>query len=209
MMRLFYFFILVFSFLTAGEKEERVLNKLIARKEIIHSTARSVGISPRIVASVIYAERLLNYNWDDAILDDVLAKSGYNSSIGFGQVKLNTAFWIEEELHNPAGKYYLGKEIASQFKRSSSRNELAEKLIKDSSNIYYAAAYIAMIKQSWKSVYLFRLENEAGILATLYSLGINVANGTERLPHPNPKMNDFGRTAQDFFDSFELRKEFP
>lgn len=210
MIRFLLYGIFIVNLGNASEKENKVVQELAERKEIITRAAQSLGVSPRIVASIIYTERLRNFNWDDAILDNVLAKSGYNSSTGFAQIKVNTAFWIEEELHQPTGRYFLGKEIQLLLPRSISREELILRLSNDSVNISYCAAYAVMIKKRWgEAGYFFDHSNEAGLLATLFSLGIIRSNGEERLPHPNSTMNDFGRTAQEFFDSFVLREVFP
>lgn len=198
---------LIIIFLHAQEKEIRVLEELAERNEFIIQAAKAVNISPRIVAGVIYAERLRNFHWNDEILDDVLAQSGYNSSIGFAQIKVNTAFWIEEQLHTPSGKYFLGETIRSQFPRSRSREELIARLMNDSINIRYCAAYLAMVKKRWSDAgYFLTLASEAGLLATLYSLGIIKPNGEERLPRPNSSVNEFGNTAQKFYDGFMLRE---
>jgi hypothetical protein len=206
------FFALLFivvSLVSAHDKDRRILDELVERKSVILHAAKTVGISPRIVASVLYAERYLNYNWDDEILDNVLAQSGYNSSVGFGQIKITTAFWVEQELNNSISKYYLGNAVASQILRSATREKLIKKVTNDSVNILYCAAYLAMVQYRWKSAGIFLPMNvEAGILGTLYSLGVINSNGEERTPHPNPQMNKFGFTAQEFFDSLLLRGEF-
>ena len=200
---------LVFLLLLIGNKEERVLNDIKSKQSVIAQAASTMLISPRTVASVIYAERLLNYNWEDKILDDVTVRVGYNSSIGFAQIKITTAFWIEEELHKPYGHYYLGKEIEQRFPRSRTREELINRLINDSTNIQYGAAYLAMIRMRWTNTgFCFAENNEAGMLGTLYCLGILKNNDKERLPNANASTNDFGKTAQAFYDSFTLRKEF-
>lgn len=202
--------ILIFlsTVLFAQDKQTRVLKELISHKDIIVQAANTFNISPRVVASIIYAERFLNYNWEDDLLDELFAETGYNSSIGFGQMKPNTAFWIEQELHNSIGKYFLGKDIQTATQRSKSKREIIKKLVNDTTNIYYCSAYLAMIKHRWSKTFLFQVENETGILGTLYSLGIINFNGEERVPHDNPQMNHFGKAAQEFFDSFKLRAEF-
>lgn len=190
-------------------KEERILLELFERKEIIIQASQSVGISPRIVASIIYAERLRNFNWNDAILDDVLAKSGYNSSVGFAQLKVNTAIWIESEINTPHSKNYPGRHMQSLVTRSRSRTEIINRLTNDSLNILYCACYAAIIKNRWKeSGFFFTDNNETGIIATVYSLGLISADGKERLPRRESAVNEFGRTAQHFFNSFLLIKEF-
>ncbi len=184
-------------------------NELAEKKAFIHSAAILTGISSRIITSVLYAERFLNFNWEDAVLDNVLAYSGYNSSVGFGQIKISTAFWIEQEIRDKSSKYYLGVSMASAIQQSKSRDELIKKVINDSINILYCAAYISMIQKRWKNAGTFlNKNNETGILGTLYSLGIVNANGEERKPHNNPQMNKFGVIAQNFFDSFIFAGEF-
>ncbi len=200
---LYLFFLSPFLFSQA--KEERVLNELVAYKNIITQAADNLNLSPRVVASVIYTERYLNYNWEDDLFDELFAESGYNSSIGFGQIKPNTAFFIEQELNNPQSKYFLGSNVQTKTKRSKSKREIIGKLVNDTTNIYYCSAYLAMIKQRWSKIFHFRPENETGILATLYSLGIVRFDGTERIPHTNPQINLFGKTAQRFYDGFVLR----
>lgn len=203
---LFYLFIPIYLF--PQTKEERVLNELVAFKNIITQAAGSMNLAPRVVASVIYAERYLNYNWEDDLLDELFAESGYNSSIGFGQIKPTTAFFVEQELYNSQSKYYLGGKSQTIIQRSKSKKNIIEKLMNDTTNIYYCAAFLAMIKQRWSKTIHFRYENETGIVATLYSLGVIRFDGTERKPHTNPQINIFGKTAQEFFDSFKLRQAF-
>jgi hypothetical protein len=200
---------LSYSFiLFAQDKETRVLEEIFSHKELIIKSSEQLGVSPRVVASIIYAERFLNYNWEDDLLDELFAETGYNSSIGFGQMKPNTAFFIEQQLHNPSSKYFLGNNIQIVIKQSKSKKEIIEKLVNDTTNIYYCSAYLAMIKHRWSDTFLFQSANEAVILATLYSLGIIKYDGTERVPHDNPQINYFGKTAQDFFDSFKLTNTF-
>ncbi|MDE3057973.1 MAG: hypothetical protein KGJ59_08450 [Bacteroidota bacterium] len=131
-------------------------------------------------------------------------------SVGFAQIKVTTAFWIEKEIHNPQSLYYLGSDVERRFPRSTSRSELIHRLLNDSTNILYCCAYLAMIQQRWEKAGAFLSEqNKTGIIATLYSLGVIRFDGTERTPHPNPQMNHFGETAQRFYDGFVLRGEFP
>lgn len=202
-------FFLFTTFVFASDKEERVVNEMAEHQEFICSGARAFGISPRLVASVIYAERFLNYNWEDDLLDGFFAESGYNSSIGFAQIKVTTAFWIEKGVHNTRSLYYLGNDIECRITRSTSRPELIHRLLNDSINILYCCAYLAMIERRWENAkVLFSERTETGILATLYSLGVIRFDGTERTPHANPQMNHFGETAQRFYDGFVLRGVF-
>jgi hypothetical protein len=210
MIKLFIDMFFFITFVFAGSKEERVVKEIAEHQELICSAAYTFALSPRLVASIIYAERYLNFNWEDDLLDGLFAESGYNSSVGFAQVKVTTAFWIEKEVHNTQSLYYLGDNAERRFRRSTSRPDLIHRLLNDSINILYCCAYVAMIQHRWENAGVFFSEqNETGILATLYSLGAIRFDGSERIPHPNPQMNHFGETAQVFYDGFVLRMEFP
>jgi hypothetical protein len=67
-----------------------------------------------------------------------------------------------------------------------------------------------MIEVHWRSILadVSFPDRAAGIIATLYSLGLARSDGSLRQPHAQAAMNRFGKAAQAFFDSFELVKEF-
>lgn len=183
---------------------------LLQYKNEITKAAKQVGISPRIIASIIYAEHKLNVKTGENILDYVFAKSGYNSSMGITQVKINTAFWIEEQIHNQQNQFYLGEEIRNKVPQSRNWEELIDKLDNPKTNIFYASCYVAMIIKLWQPVLdlINSGKNKAGIIATIYSLGIFDSEGKIREPHLDARMNNFGKTAQEFYNSFSLRNEF-
>ncbi len=183
---------------------------LLKYKNEILEAAEQLNISPRIIASIIYAEHKLNVKLGENILDYVFAKSGYNSSMGIAQVKINTAFWIEEQIHNPQSQFYLGEEIRNKVPQSRNWEELIDKLDNPKTNIFYASCYIAMINKLWEPVLelINSGKNKVGIIATIYSLGIFDSNNKARNPHIDAKMNNFGKTAQEFYNSFSLRNEF-
>ena len=183
---------------------------LLQYKNEIIKAANIVGIPPRILASIIYTEHKLNVKFGENILDYVFAKSGYNSSMGVAQVKINTASWIGEQTHNPNSQFYLGKKIELLLSPSKDWGEIVEKLDKPGTNILYAACYIAMINKLWEA-YFDLLDSgniKVGIIATIYTLGIFDSSNKIRKPHNNAQMNEFGKTAQDFYDSFTLRNDF-
>jgi hypothetical protein len=191
-------------------KDSGALTVLQKHTDEITDAARSFGIAPRLLASIIYAEQSLNVKPGEDILDRVFALSGYNSSIGVAQVKVNTAAWIEAQLADPGSPCFLSDTLHHVLS-SASRSELARKLSEPATNLKYAAAYVAMIQKLWRPVLdepAFRL-SATGIVATLYSLGLTRSNGSLRLPHPTPRMNRFGEVAQRFFDSFEMPEYLP
>ncbi len=176
----------------------------------IEEAASVFGISPRVLASVVYAERSLNVRPGEDMVDVVLARTGHNSSVGLAQVKVETAFWVSEQLHDPASQFYLGPQAAQVIPPARNWQELIDMLTDDRGNLLYAAAYIAMIQKSWASVLAATGSGppQVAILATLYSLGLERSDGTIRTPHPGASANHFGETAREFYDSFLLREEF-
>ncbi len=189
----------------SGEEE-----LLLQYKNEIKEAAKLVDVSPRIIASIIYAEHKLNVKLGENVIDYVFAKSGYNSSMGIAQVKISTAIWIEKQIHNLDSQFYLGEEIEKQIPLSANWDEVIKKLEDPKANIIYAASYISMINRLWQPVFeLSALNNiNVGIIASIYSLGILDNTNKIRIPHTDAKMNVFGNTAQEFFQSFELRNDF-
>ena len=106
------FLIFLFFFLinpTKAEEPEVALSKINERIELIKEASSIFNIDYKILSAIIYTERTLNYDWRDDALDVIIAEAGLNSSIGFCQVKLKTAYWIEKQL-NTTGKYLLSRE---------------------------------------------------------------------------------------------------
>ena len=195
--------LLVFVNLRA-EHPDSCLLKIAEHEALIENGCKLFNIKPGILSSVIYVERQLNYDWSDDALDIILAKTGHNSSIGFCQVKLKTAYWIEVQLNDSSSVYWPGKEYANILSVSQSPKELITKLQSDSLNIMYAAAYIMIIQSRWnKSGY--SIGDRADILGTLYSTGLFNPDGTERLPRSAPEANMFGRKVK---EALHLFKEY-
>ena len=183
---------------------------LIENKAYINKYAKLFDLSPRLLASIIYSEHKLNLMPGESTLDYIFAKSGYNSSLGVAQIKITTAEWIEQQINNEQSPFYLGASKSLLIKISSSRSEVINKLSDPQTNILYAACYVAMILKIWGDELNFSelRGSKVGITATLYTLGIVDNEGKTRKPHPNAGMNNFGKTAQEFYTSFMMRKEF-
>jgi len=136
----------------------------------------------------------MNFDWKDDALDIPLAESGYNSSIGFCQIKMKTAYWIEMQLSDSISEFYPGKPYRNIFTISKSPREIIKKLQNDSLNIHYAAAYIKIIQKYWQKAG-FPIADRPDILGTLYSTGLYNSKGEIRRPNKNPKSNTFGKKA--------------
>ncbi len=101
---------------------------LLSHKEEIIAAAQAFHVSPRMLASVIYAERQLNRRPGEDVIDKVLARAGYNSSVGLAQVKVETAAWILQELRRRESPCYLGAQAAALISINCTRGELISQL---------------------------------------------------------------------------------
>lgn len=191
----------LFIFLTLctqlkAEDSSETIKKLEARKSLIHNAAVKFDVSESCLKAIIFVERTMNYDWKDDVLDEILAASGLNSSLGFCQVKLKTAYWIENQINNAESEFYPGDKYKGLLKISRSPKELIKKLYSDSLNICYAAAYLRIFQYYWEKSGC-PLDNSPEILGTLYSLGPYDNEGILRRPNSHPKPNLFGRNALD------------
>lgn len=192
-----------------AEEPEKVIQMILENKDLISSTAKLFNVRSRLVAAIIYTEWTLNVNWMESQLDILLAKTGYSSSIGLGQVKIHTAQWIEKKLFDSTSKYFLGSIYQAYLPKSKSRDEIISKLNIPAWNIYYVTAYIAMFCKRWRNAG-FCIEEKPNIVGTLYSLGpYRINDGSERVPNINPKSNHFGQVVAEFYYSNKLIEIFP
>lgn len=187
---------------------ERACAVLLEHKNDIIEASRSFSISPRLLASIVFAEHSLNVKPGEEILDKVLALSGYNASVGIAQIKVETARWMLAQLANPSSVFY-DERSATNLRRNLSYNFEGD-ISAPNTSLLFATAYVAMIVKLWSPLFAevsFR-DKSTGIVATLYSLGLARADGSLRQPHNRAAMNRFGEVAQSFFDSFDMREAF-
>lgn len=177
--------------LLKAENPDTTIKKINQKLFFIKSAAEKLDIDFKTLCAIIYTERELNYNWEDDALDILLAKSGLNSSIGFCQIKMKTAYWIELQLKDASSIFYCGVKYNNILKLSKSADEIINKLAIDSLNILYAAAYIKIMAHRWKTDG-YPIHNKPEILGTLYSTGLFYSDGKERKPHSTPQPNKFG-----------------
>lgn len=173
----------------------------IQNREALHTAAAAFNISPRVLVSVIYAERGLNYSYLDEQLDVLLVEAGINASSGFSQIKYRTAIWIEEQITNPKGRYWINEKIASLVGKSKTNEEIIKKLSSPETNIRYAAAYVALMIRRWGKDSI-DISNAVDTLGTMYASGICS-------PKHLAAINIVGRTAKAFYDSDKLEDYFP
>jgi len=172
------------------------MQKIAQNQPLIQNAASKFGVDEKYLSAIVYTERTLNYDWTDDVLDITLAKAGKNSSMGFCQIKLKTAYFIERQLHDPNSSFYLGEQYESLLPVSQEIAELIRKLSDTQTNLFYAAAYIKMMQIRWATTG-YPIDDRPDILGTLYSTGLYHHDGTERQPNSNPKSNRFGKKVME------------
>lgn len=174
-----------------AEQHDTTLLKIKQNWQFIEHSAKVFDLNPKYLAAVIYVERNNNYDWTDEIFDIYRAKIGQNSSIGFCQIKIRTAYFIEKQFNDSNSKYNVCDKYQSLIKVSPNTNILLDKLIEDSVNIFYAGAYLYIIQNHWKNAGC-SIKERPDILGTLYQTGLFNFDSSERKPRRNPKSNEFG-----------------
>lgn len=184
-----------------AESHEGSYSKIVERKEMILSASKMFDVNPMYLAAIIYTERTKNYDWTDEAFDEVIARVGQNSSLGFSQVKIKTAYFIENQLTDSTNRFYCGKKFEHILGVSKTPFKLIEKLKSDSLNILYAAAYLRLIQSFW-SMSGYSIDDKPDIIGSLYQLGLFHA-GKVRGPHFYPRSNEFGKKVKDSVSLFE------
>ncbi|MGB2869953.1 MAG: hypothetical protein WBD36_16005 [Bacteroidota bacterium] len=192
----------------AQTNEHQALRVLRSNCENIKNAAILFNVHPRVVASVIFVEHLMNVTWVDRKLDVTFARYGFNTSIGLGQVKVETAEWIQRELRDSTSRYFLGCSADTIFPLTASKPDLINRLSDSAWNARYVAANLAMISKRWTDAGA-PLSGRLNVLATLYSVGVVRSGLEKKKPHPNPLANQFGRLAEQFFGSDIMIEYFP
>ena len=200
--RYLFFLLVLFVVPLYAEQPDVTLLKIKEHKTVIESAAKYFEINPKHLKAIIYVERTLNYNWEDDALDIPLAEGGFNSSIGFCQVKMKTAYWIEVQLNDSKSNYFPGKKYSGLLKVNKSPEAIIKKLQNDSLNIYYAAAYLRIMQSRWSKSNC-SIDDKPEILGTLYSTGLFHIDGTERKPRKNPEENAFGKKVTEASELFK------
>ena len=189
------FLLLCFQIPAGGvfaEHPDSTLKEIIRHSTQIQKAADKFNIDFYTLSAIIFTERTLNYSWQDKTFDVVLyEKFNKNSSIGFCQIKIKTAYFIEHSFNKPESDYFPGDQFRGALNLSTSTQQLLQKLVNDSLNICYAAAYLRLVQSWWKSAG-HSIDQKPEILGTLYSTGLFYHNGLERRPNSFPKANNFG-----------------
>lgn len=164
--------------------EKEVVVHLSKYKKIIISAAKNFKIDPYILGAILIDE-YARMGIDDAL--DWLAVFGRDSSVGIAQVKIETVRkLIKANYYNPNPKDdNLSKANISKV----SRKYLYKYAYQPAHSIYFAAAYLRWLIDSWAPFVDLSRKPEA--LGTLYSLG--------QKPSELPPITNRGRQIKNEF----------
>ena len=198
-------YILAFLFLAftclLAEAPDSARVKINQRNTLFHRASSAFNINVTYLKAIVFVERLSNFDWTDDALDIIFAKAGRNSSIGFCQVKIKTAYWIEKQLSDSTSAFFPGKAYSNVMAVSKSPAELMDKLNNDTLNIRYAAGYLRIMQTFWEKAG-FPIDDRPDVLGTLYSTGMFHPTGELRKPNENPKSNRFGKLVLKYLELF-------
>lgn len=196
------------NFIYMGESEQVVINTLKKNARFIESCSRMLDINPRLLASVIYAERRVNVNIVDSF-EELYVFLGGDPSIGLTQIKKSTSFWIINTAKDTKSSYSLPQKYLKYLPVYDAHDELIKILMNDSTNSLLAAIHIKQIIKRWQ-IENIDISNRPDIIMTLYSYGLfSRRTGKELMPNANMSPNKLGRIAKSFFLSSKLKGEYP
>lgn len=195
-------------FVWEGESAEAFEALMIRQMSNIKAACRKAEIEPRLLVSVLYAERRSNINRLDDY-EGLFAHLGSNTSMGIAQIRIDTARWILETVADSSHAYGLPVRFWRRLPEASGRYDLIRLLEADSTNLLLAALHIRQILSRWDAAG-FGLADRPDIVTTLYSYGLyQRSSGLELTPHAEPKSNELGRRAEKFYRSGQLLEYFP
>ena len=177
---------------TETKAEKRATNLIKNYAPAIKDVAREFKVDPVIVASVIYQEQATNVNFIDKLTDYIGGLLGINTSIGIGQVRIDTAKALE--------KYYPNLNPFYKERGFANSNIVRVERLKDPlTNIRYVAAKIKFSQAGWAQAG-FDIQNKPEILGTLYNIE-DVFIPVK--PHASPKANDFGKGVKNNYNKIK------
>jgi hypothetical protein len=170
---------------TETKAEKRAKDIIIRHKNLIIVAAKEFDVDPIVVGAVIFQEQSTNVNFVDTLADYLGGRLGLNTSIGIGQVRVETARSLGEKF----------PELLENNKSNTTRSVI-ERLKDPRANIRYVAGKIAFSQLEWLEMDL-DITNRPDILGTLY----NIEDVDDPIkPHAYPKPNDFGNGVQKNYD---------
>lgn len=141
------------------------------------------NVNPYLYISIVYAELYLNKNVLDDF-DEPRARVGQDPSIGFAQMRVSTAIWLENILAD------------SILSRSIDRYEVVDKLMNNEINIKYSVCYVSVIQSKINN----NVAHKNAIVASYYAKGIDIDGVID-----TSYTNKFGRFADEYYQSGRIQ----
>jgi hypothetical protein len=160
---------------------EKYLNKYL---NYVDTACHIYDMLPGVYLSIIYSERVHNINDFDKA-DFTRAYLGFDASVGFGQLKISTVEWIENEYPE-----------LLPFEKSKDRTCLIDRLSHIDTNILYSVLYCHIINHHYENT--FGYPADVAALASYYGRGIDYGKGV----HDEFYLNHLGLTAYDYFKKY-------
>ncbi|MDP3962416.1 MAG: hypothetical protein Q8Q03_00910 [bacterium] len=196
-------------------EEWNVLKEAILKdRDSLDKASLDSGIKARMIVAPLVVEQLRLYHSEREIFKSIFAPLrilGNQSQFSWGVmgIKQETARQIERNMKND--------ENILEFTTDNSDKERFTRLTDEKDRYYsylYAGLMMKQIQTQWAKAG-FPIENRPDIIATLFNIGFENSN-----PHANPLSGgsrieisgieySFGSLAKSFYDSQELREEFP
>ncbi len=216
------------SYVWANSPEWATLSAALIRdREHIQRAAADAQINPRLIVTGVIGEQFRFFAgqresfkryFEPLKIFGRLSKFSY----GIAGLKPDTVRQVESHIINPDSIFYLGPQYESIIHYTESELEQYDDpqlaRITDPHNNYYSYLYVGLFMrqamQQWERSG-FPINNQPGVLATLYNLGFN-----RSLPKSNPGIGGaiikignteytFGQIGEEFYYSGELVSEFP
>jgi len=186
---------------TTSENSLTRENAFAKESSSLTKIANEFEISPRILVSVLWSRQEVDSWTFGQRITNLFRESGRKHSERIYSVDFQTAEWVEEQISNHHGPYFLTDDKASLIGKSESQRDLVEKLKSTETNIRYNCAYMAMVIRAWREDSM-DISQSIDTLATLFSLGAN-ASLREIV------VNEYGNRAKAFHESDRLLGYFP
>jgi len=195
--------------------------------EVIRRAGVDSGVSPRLIVANLITEQLRLFFserelYKQFFLPLKILGSQTQFSWGVMGMKEETAVQVENNLKNPASKFYPGKEFEHllDFTSTDDKDIKEERFARmtDQHNHYwsylYAGLYMKEVEAQWQKSG-FSIGDKPEIISTLYNIGFNNSK-----PNPSPSMGgaqisigesqySFGGLAGEFYYSDLLTDIFP
>lgn len=171
------------------EAAARAAKLIQSYRQLIKYAAKEFGVDPIVVGGVIYQEQATNVNFIDTLTDHIGGLLHLNTSIGIGQVRVNTA----RDLEKLYPELYPGKDSPPAINDTFIR---VERLKDPYTNIRYVTAKLHFSDIRWKNKG-FDISDKPEILGTLY----NIEDVNDPIkPHANPQTNGFGAEVKENYE---------